>query len=603
VSGTGVIVLGMHRSGTSAITRTINLLGVPTCAPGDLVRDRTGNPRGHWESGTLVRHNDELLRATGGAWWCPPPLETDWVAMAGDRLHAAGEAFERVHATPSWVWKDPRTCVTAPFWRAALPHRLTFLLVVRHPLAVAASLTIRNGLTTEAGIALWEGYVARAARGARGAPVLVCSYEGMLRNPRGWAEAAREFLVLQSIGIDSRGSPELAARSVEETLAHHGGADDAVRLTGEQSALLGTLTALVGPHERFEPDLPPVTAATERLFAERRRMLLAPEERAAREAGPPSGIQLLLPARRRPDELPPMSVVIAPRRRGPGLESTIEAVLATAPTSAEVIVVGEPEARADSRVTVLDRPAAGGRVAAIAAGLAYAGGDVVVLCDGGVAPNQGWPEVFAGALKRSDVGVVGPALLHPDCEAVYGLSLRDACLNVAWITAASTVDPFPVAVVPGAMMALRRETLEAVGGFDAGMTGSGGEDTELCIRLWRAGCVCLAVPRASAVVRSDQENEQPPDPVGFLHDRLRLGATHLAPPRLRRFLEPFRRSLGFAEAFARVLASDVGDRRVLVDAISCFDDAWLLQRFSVKALEDPTSDDPPNGRNHELVRS
>jgi GT2 family glycosyltransferase len=130
-------------------------------------------------------------------------------------------------------------------------------------------------------------------------------------------------------------------------------------------------------------------------------------------------------------------------------------------------------------------------------------------------------------------------------------------------------------------MALRRELLDAVGGFDLGMTGHGGEDTELCMRLWRAGCLCLAVPRASATVCLDGG---PPDATRFLHNRLRLGALHLAPPRLRRFLEPFRRSPDFPEAFARVLRGDLGDRRAMIDAISCFDDTWLLRRFGVPEL-------------------
>lgn len=596
----GVVVLGMHRSGTSAITRTVNLLGVPTCIPGDLIRDRTANLRGHWESGTLVRRNEELIQAAGGAWWCPPPLETDWLALAGDRLRDSAEAFDRVHPTPSWVWKDPRTCMTAPFWQAALPHRLTFLLAVRHPLAVAASLATRNALTSEAGVALWEGYMARAARAAGGAPVIVCSYEDMLRDPLGWAQAAGEFLRSQEIELDPRGSPARAARFVEETLAHHRQADGGAKLTEEQTELLRTLTALVGPHEQFDPDLPPVTEATERLFAERRRLLLPPAERAAVKVAP-SGIELLERVRARPDELPQISVVIAPRRPGPGLEPTLAAVLATAPDSAEVIVVGEIAAPGDPRVTVLDRPAVGGRVAAIGAGLALAAGELVVLCDRGVEPNQGWPEVFAKALKRSDVGAVGPALLHRDCAPVYGLTLREACLNVSWITAAPGVEPFSVAAVTGAMLVCRRDTLDAVGGFDPGMTGSGGEDVELCIRLWRAGCLCLTAPRTSAFVRFDCD--EPPDPTGFLRNRLRLGLLHLSPPRLRRFLEPFQRSPDFPEAFARVLASDVGDRRVLVDAISCFDDSWLLQHFGIAGLEEPTVNSPQERSERELVRS
>jgi hypothetical protein len=603
VTGAGIVILGMHRSGTSAITRMVNLLGVPTCHPADLIRDRTGNLRGHWESGTLVKHNDELLRAVGGAWWCPPPLDTDWLAVAGGRMDSAAGAFYDVHTTPSWVWKDPRTCVTAPFWIATLPQRLTFLLVVRHPVAVAASLAKRSGLTPEGGIALWEGYMARAARAATGASVLVCSYEAMLDDPIRWAGTAKEFALAQGIELDEGGSTALAAEFVEQTLTHHRlAATDVEQLTDEQTTLFATLTASVGSHERFDPDLPPVTAATERLFDERRRMLVPPAQRSAPEDQTPSGIQLLKPATRSSDELPSISVVVAPRRADVDVASTLDALRATAPASAQMLVVGQFERPLDPGVTILDRPG-GSRVDAIRVALACAGGDVVVVCDGGVEPNPGWPEVLAYVLRGSDVGVVGPALLHSDGAAVFGLAFRDDCLNVTWITNAPTVGPFPVAVVPGAMMAFRRDVLEAVGGFDSGMTGSGGEDTELCVRFWRAGYSCLNVPRASAVVQFELGSDKPADAMLFLQNRIRLGALHLSPPRLARFLEPCRSHPHFAEAFARVVASDLGARRALVDAISCFDDVWFLHRFNVSALveRERIKDDSETRREHELV--
>jgi Glycosyltransferase like family 2 len=600
VSGTGVVVLGMHRSGTSAVTRTVNLLGVPTCVPHDLMRDRTANVRGHWESLTLVEQNERLLKAAGSDWWCPPPLDTDWSAVAGERQADAVARFNRVHPTPSWVCKDPRTCLTAPFWQATLPQRLIYVLALRHPLAVAASLTARDAFTTAAGVALWEGYMARAARAAAGSPAIVCSYEAMVARPRRWAHELHGFLAAQGVELDGRGGPALAAHSVQEEMTHHHAVRTAGGLSDEQDALLDELSSRAGPHKRFEPVLPPVTARTERLFAEGRRLLLPPEERASVAAAPPSGIQLQHRRPRRAPALPPISVVVAPRFRSAPVGETLRALAATAPASAEMVAVGDPRAPLDARVSVVERPAGGGRVAAIAAGLARTCGEIVVICDGGIVPDPGWPQALTAALKRSDAGAAAPALRYRAGNAVYGLTFREACLNLAWITSAPGADPFPVAVVPAAMMALRREVLDAVGSFDAGMSAAGGEDTELCVRLWRAGCLCLAVPRATATMRFDGAGRQPPNPTDFLHNRLRLGVLHLSPPRLGRFLESFRRGADFPEAFARVLAGDVGERRALVDAISCFDDAWLLRRFGVTALED--DNDPTDRRAHELVR-
>lgn len=584
----GVVVLGMHRSGTSAITRMINLLGVPTCIATDLVRDRTGNLRGHWESSTLVRYNEELFEEAGAAWWCPPPLDTDWTAMAGRRIDGATQAFAGVHNTPSWVWKDPRTCVTAPFWRAVLAQPLTYLLVVRHPLAVAASLTARNNLTTEGGIALWEGYTARAARAAIGAPVLVCSYEAMVADPLGFAASAQEFLLSHNVELETRGSRVLAAQFVQDALTHHRGTHDPTVFSNEQEALLETMTELVGPHDSFQPVLPPVTMTTERLFDERRAML-APSQERHESPFVPSGIQLLKRAPARSEAAPSISVIVVPRSSSADTGPTVAAVRSTAPDSAEVIV---------------HRPT-GGRAQSINAALEAAHGDIVVLCDSTIVPNPGWPEVLCDALKRSDAGVVGPALVRDGDEASHGLTFRDACLNMSWVKAPpTTVTAFPVAVLPGAMMAFRREVIDAVGGFDSGMMAdSSGEDAELCMRLWRAGYMCLAVPQASALIRDGGTGSGVDDPIAFLHNRLRLGALHLSPPRLRRFLEPFRRSPYFAEAFARVLSSDLGSRRALVNAISCFDDEWYLNHFGIRALEEHTVDASQNRKDNELVRT
>ena len=66
MSPTGVYVLGMHRSGTSATARLIHLLGVPINVPEDWLEPAPDNPKGYWESAALVDFNDELMAALGG---------------------------------------------------------------------------------------------------------------------------------------------------------------------------------------------------------------------------------------------------------------------------------------------------------------------------------------------------------------------------------------------------------------------------------------------------------------------------------------------------------------------------------------------------------
>ena len=71
----GVVVLGMHRSGTSLITRLVSLLGIEVCRYEDLLVGGARNPRGHWESVSLNAYNDRLLEELGCTWFCPPPMD------------------------------------------------------------------------------------------------------------------------------------------------------------------------------------------------------------------------------------------------------------------------------------------------------------------------------------------------------------------------------------------------------------------------------------------------------------------------------------------------------------------------------------------------
>ncbi|HTZ08801.1 MAG TPA: hypothetical protein VMB72_07005, partial [Acidimicrobiales bacterium] len=73
----GVVVLGMHRSGTSAVTRILNLLGADVGERDDLLTDYD-NPAGHWESRALVAANDRILAAWGRSWDFPPWLAPGW---------------------------------------------------------------------------------------------------------------------------------------------------------------------------------------------------------------------------------------------------------------------------------------------------------------------------------------------------------------------------------------------------------------------------------------------------------------------------------------------------------------------------------------------
>ena len=161
------------------MTRLVNLLGVPICHEEDLIPATTHNPRGHWESHTLVRVNDNLLSELDRAWWCPPRLGSVWNSDVSE----AREQFRSVHPSHQWVWKDPRTCITLPFWLGALPERPVAILMVRNPLEIVASLETRNDFPTHASLALWERYMHHVLTAIAGLPTATVRFEDLIIAP------------------------------------------------------------------------------------------------------------------------------------------------------------------------------------------------------------------------------------------------------------------------------------------------------------------------------------------------------------------------------------------------------------------------------------
>jgi len=195
-TGAGVFVLGMHRSGTSATTRAINLLGVPLAREEELTPPSRNNPTGFWEVTRLTDLNNRLLSSLGGSSLGPPVLAEGWAADPSlERMRGrAKRLFAAAHEADSWVWKDPRNCVTLPFWRQVLDVRPVVVLVHRDPLAIARSLDARQGLSTAMALAAWERYLRSALANVRGLPVLVTPYSDLIEAPERWAEGVGAFL-------------------------------------------------------------------------------------------------------------------------------------------------------------------------------------------------------------------------------------------------------------------------------------------------------------------------------------------------------------------------------------------------------------------------
>ena len=200
-----ILLLGMHRSGTSATARVLGLMGAWIGEAAELLPPHPkDNPTGYWERIDVVVANEELLRGNG----------YDWDHVAGfDAGHVDAETLSTLHGrintildhmkavSSPWLIKDPRLCLLLPLWRSQLADPKA-VVVVRDPRAIARSLldTHRGVYTSHFLLALWEKYMHCMLADLRGQQVLFVDHAQLLADPH--AEAVRLLEGLQALGID-----------------------------------------------------------------------------------------------------------------------------------------------------------------------------------------------------------------------------------------------------------------------------------------------------------------------------------------------------------------------------------------------------------------
>lgn len=182
-----VVVLGMHRSGTSAFAGAIGLLGARL--PKQQLPPQPDNPKGYFEAQKIVAIHDRLLAAAGTNWFDLEQIPDEWfgsaqaAAFADELVAAIGEDFD---AAALFVVKDPRMCRLWPIWHTVLARagaKPFVIIVLRNPLEVARSLEKRDGISFGQGCLLWLRYVLKAERETRGLPRVFVHYENLLREP------------------------------------------------------------------------------------------------------------------------------------------------------------------------------------------------------------------------------------------------------------------------------------------------------------------------------------------------------------------------------------------------------------------------------------
>jgi hypothetical protein len=217
-----ICTVGMHRSGTSLVMRLVNLLGVHLGPDAHVLTSGADNPMGYWEYRPFVDINDAILASFGGRWEKPPVFPAGWQHDARlDDLKARARDLIAADfaAAPVWGWKDPRSCTTLPFWQDVIgPMR--YIVCVRNPASVVASLMAREKATREHAEGLWLEHMQAALAATSGRPRLFVFYEDVLAN---WLEELRWIAAF--IGSPERAADprvhDAAAAFVRQDMCHH----------------------------------------------------------------------------------------------------------------------------------------------------------------------------------------------------------------------------------------------------------------------------------------------------------------------------------------------------------------------------------------------
>lgn len=220
-----VFVLGMHRSGTSVLTRALPLFGVDI---GSHHLARFDNPKGFFEDPDFVTINEALLHALNTTWSGLEILDLEEMrSLCRGEIGERAEHFLASHPSSFFGLKDPRASLLVPFWQciaAKTGIQPVFLLSIRHPRSVAESLAKRDNFPFELSYALWRRYITAILLSTQTSRRLIFSYETLLRDPLPSLVGLGHFLKSK---IHPPALAEFLHDFLDERLVHHLNALDA----------------------------------------------------------------------------------------------------------------------------------------------------------------------------------------------------------------------------------------------------------------------------------------------------------------------------------------------------------------------------------------
>lgn len=187
-SSCAIVVLGMHRNGTSLLTCGLQGLGI--YIGDDFLEARPDNPTGYWENKPIVDINNRILNIFGLEWDSLSLIkDNQWQESALSPLYQESLAHLKSNFVSHSLWgfKDPRTILLLPFWQSVFRAQEVndnYVVVIRNPLSVASSLRRRQDMDALKSHLLWLLYMVPNLKRVAGKPFVVVDYDLLMADPR-----------------------------------------------------------------------------------------------------------------------------------------------------------------------------------------------------------------------------------------------------------------------------------------------------------------------------------------------------------------------------------------------------------------------------------
>ena len=206
-----ILVFGTQRSGSSLVTRLINMMGPYFSSTNTSIGFDSEKQKGFWERQDIVACNDAILKHFGCEWdrlasWSMLSKKPKSKAKA---LVEADEEIKNIVAeldrNDSWVTKDPRLCLTFPLWKPSLEKPVA-VVISRDPLETAMSIKTRQETSLAYGLAVWEYYTIGILGSLRDIPYIHLTHQELVSDPV--ASVKKLFEKLTDLGTEGLKMPE-----------------------------------------------------------------------------------------------------------------------------------------------------------------------------------------------------------------------------------------------------------------------------------------------------------------------------------------------------------------------------------------------------------